>query len=107
MIFHFPDLDTLRIAITSGLVPMEMAIAPAHVAFDASGRPSVQSEVPPSKTTQTVLKRLGVKIGKAHHAEPIAVSCWPQIVPVVKETGQTAVADTVPVLFDIPAAKLT
>ena len=49
MIFQFPDLETLRLAITSAQVPPDVSAAPAEVAFDPAGRPSVRpvAGIPP------------------------------------------------------------
>ena len=38
MILTFPDLDTLRLALTSGAVPAAVALAPAVAGFDDDGR---------------------------------------------------------------------
>jgi hypothetical protein len=83
MIFLFPNLETLRIALTSGMVPPSIAMAPVEAAFDAQGWPSVKSLSIPQKTMQNALKRLGVKTGEAHYAEPVAYSSWPELLPVV------------------------
>jgi cellulose synthase operon protein C len=106
MIFLFPNLETLRIALTSGMAPPSIAMAPVEAAFDAEGRPSVKSHLAPPKAMQNALKRLGVKSGEAHYAEPAAFSCWPEILPVVKEDGSPEVTSATVVLFEMPATQL-
>ncbi len=39
MIFLFPNLDTLRIALTSGMVPPAAGMEPVEASFDAEGLP--------------------------------------------------------------------
>ncbi len=106
MIFLFPDLETLRIALTSGQVASEVAVEPAEAAFGAGAEVSVKSHAIPPKAMQNALKRLGVKTAKAHMGEPIAVGCWPEILPVVKQAGVPELASNEPVLFDLPAESL-
>ena len=38
MILLFPDLDTLRLALTSNVVPSDVTLAPAAVTTDEQGR---------------------------------------------------------------------
>src|SRR5947199_6276969 len=86
MIFQFPDLETLRLAVTSAQVPPEVSAAPAEVAFDPAGRPSVRSVsgIPP-KPMQNALKKLGIRPAKDHYSEAVlTVECWPQVLPVSK-----------------------
>ena len=106
MIFQFPDLETLRLAITSAQVPANVSAAPAEVAFDSAGRPSVRPVAGiPSKAMQAALKKLGVKTSNTHYSDGIVtVECWPQVLPVVKQSGGPAVTATTPVLFEMPAA---
>jgi cellulose synthase operon protein C len=106
MIFHFPDLETLRIALVSGMTPLEVAQQPAEVSFDGSGRPSVKPHSMPPKSMQNALKRLGVKSAKTHVGEPLTVASWPEILPLVKGPGTPELAPTTPVLFEIPADRL-
>ena len=42
MILLFPDLDTLRLALTSGIVPSHVTLAPAAVSSDAQGKVYVE-----------------------------------------------------------------
>src|SRR5947199_9643492 len=86
MIFQFPDLETLRLAVTSAQVPPDVSAAPAEVAFDPEGRPSIRSAggIPP-KPMQNALRKLGVKQAKDHYNGAIlTVECWPQVLPVSK-----------------------
>jgi len=107
MIFQFPNLETLRIALTSGQIPPEVSLAAAEVAFDAEGQLTVKPHGIPPKPMQNALKRLGIKAGPAHCGEARTVASWPEIVPVIREPGTPELAPTVPVLFEMPAGMLT
>ena len=86
MIFQFPDFETFHLAVTSSQVPPEVSAAPAEVAFDASGRPSVRPSVAMMpRAMLNAFKKLGVRQAKDHYAEhTMTVDCWPQVLPVVK-----------------------
>ena len=108
MIFHFPDLETFRLAVTSAQVPADVSARPAEVAFDAEGRPSVRSAggIPP-KPMQNALRKLGVKQSKDHYTGAIlTVECWPQVLPVSKVGTPPEVTSNTPVLFEMPASEL-
>ena len=107
MIFLFPDLETLRITLTSGQVPPDVSREPVEVAFDAAGRTSVKPHAIPPKVMQNALKRLGIKTGPAHHGEPMTLASWPQILPVVRSAGTPEFSATTPVLFELPVARLS
>jgi hypothetical protein len=108
MIFQFPDLETFRLAVTSAQVPPDVSAAPAEVAFDTEGRPSIRSAggIPP-KPMQNALRKLGVKQAKDHYSNAIVtVECWPQVLPVSKVGTPPDVTSNTPVLFEMPAAEL-
>ena len=104
MIFQFPDLETFRLAVTSAQVPPEVSAAPAEVAFDSDGRPSVRSAagIPP-KTMQNALRKLGVK----HESTTEAV--LRRLLATSSSGGKEAAVrchNNTPVVFEMPAGKL-
>ena len=105
MILLFPNYDTLRLALTSSIVSTEVTLAPAAVSFDEHGKIYLESTASLSKTTTKNLDKIGVKGSKRHASEhPEEVSCWPQIVPLVKESGTPEVSNQAPVLFELSNA---
>jgi hypothetical protein len=105
MILLFPDPDTVRLALTSGLVPADVTLAPAAVSTDAHGRLYVEPKAGLSKTTAKVLDRLGVKGSKRHGGEPVReVGSWVELVPLAREAGTPEVASGAAVLFELPTA---
>jgi cellulose synthase operon protein C len=108
MIFQFPDLETFRLAITSAQVPTTMSSGEVEAAFDEEGHLSVKplGGMPP-KTMQNALKRWGVTIVKEHHPGEVTVfTCWPQVMPLTKESTIPHLSNQAPVLFELPASDL-
>src|SRR3984957_10126753 len=105
MILLFPNLDTLRLALTSSIVSTDVTLTPAAVTFDTQGKIYLESTTPLSRTTIKNLDKIGVKGSKRHVTEnPEEVTCWPQIVPLSKESGTPNVSNQAPVLFELSDA---
>ncbi len=105
MILLFPDLDTLRLTLTSNTVPADVTLAPAAVSYDDQGRWYVEPTVALSRTTAKTLDRLGVKGSKRHATDaPTDVSSWIQILPATREPGTPGLSSQTPVLFDLSSA---
>ncbi len=64
MILLFPDKPTLQLAITSGLLPVEVASAPCEFAGHEDGRVWVKSKCELEKSRWESLKPLGIKFRK-------------------------------------------
>ena len=106
MILLFPDLDTLRLALTSGIVPADVTLAPAAVSFDDQGKIYVEPTESLTKTVTKNLDRIGVKGSKRHaQDEPQEVTCWPQLLPVVREGTPPQLSNQAPVLFELERAE--
>jgi hypothetical protein len=106
MILLFPDLDTLRLAITSGVVPADVTLAPAAVSFDDQGKIYVEPTESLTKTVTKNLDRIGVKGSKRHATdEPKDVTCWPQLLPVTRDGASPQISNQAPVLFELERAE--
>lgn len=108
MIFQFPDLESLRLAITSAQVPVEVCAAPAEFSLHETGTIAVKMTggMPP-KPMQNALKKLGVKPAKDHFTTEVQqVTCWPQLLPVVKLPHTPEVTTNTAILFDLPANEM-
>ncbi len=102
MILLFPDLKTLELAIHSGMVPPEVALTPATASFDAHGKIFVETSAELSKTSLKNLDRIGVKGSKRHgHQELLEVSCWPQLLPLTRETTAPLITQQAAILFEL------
>jgi len=105
MILLFPDLDTLSLTLTSGIVPADVTLAPAAVSFDGQGKIYVESAASLSKAVTKNLDRIGVKGSKRHASDtPEDVSCWPQLLPVAREAAAPQLSNQAPVLFELSDA---
>ncbi|HZT79550.1 MAG TPA: hypothetical protein VFA26_04995 [Gemmataceae bacterium] len=107
MLLTFPDLDTLRLALTTGAVPPPVGQAAAAAGFDADGRVSVQPSVAVPHAAQNDLRKLGVEVAMGN-GTPLAesVCCWPQLLPLQRVGQAPALPEQTPVLFDLPAEQL-
>ncbi|MCS6866685.1 MAG: hypothetical protein NZS48_16655 [Gemmata sp.] len=102
MILLFPDLDTLRVALTSGMVPAEVALTPATASFDTHGKIFIETAAELSRTNLKNLDRLGVKGSKRHaHERLLEVSCWLQLLPLRRETAAPHITQQAPILFEL------
>ena len=102
MILLFPNLDTLRLALTSSIVPPEVTLTPAAVTFDGEGKIYLESAASLTRAVTKNLDRIGVKGSKRHATDaPEEVSCWPQVLPLVRETATPNVSNQAPVLFEL------
>jgi hypothetical protein len=102
MILNFPDLDTVRLSLTSGAVPAAVAIAPAHAGFGDDGRVWVEPSVDLPKKVQIELRRLGAVLVKSTGAAPIVeVPCWLALFPLQRSTDPIARPEQTPILFEL------
>jgi hypothetical protein len=102
MILTFPDLDTVRLALTSGAVPSAAALAPAVARFEAGGRVWVETAVDLPRKSLAELRRQGAGTGKPPTTVPaIEVSCWPQLLPLQRSADRVARPRQTPVLFEL------
>lgn len=105
MIYQFPDLDTLRLAITSGVVPPDVSLAPAVGGVDEEGHVWLQPSVALAKKAQNALRKLGVQTLEANgDLKAEEVSCWLQMLPVERDPRPPAFSGQAPVLFELAGA---
>jgi hypothetical protein len=107
MILIFPNLDTLRLALTSGAIPPAVSRTTALAAFDEQGRAFVQPSTKISRANLAELHRLGIE-STQESAIPLVdqLFCWPQLLPIRPSGRSIARPDQIPVLFDLPAIQL-
>ncbi len=102
MILLFPNLDTIRLALTSGIVPADVTLTPAAVSFNAEGKIYVEPTANLSRAVTKNLDRIGVKGSKRHASDdPQEVTCWPQLLPVTRDTAAPTISNQAPVLFEL------
>jgi hypothetical protein len=101
MILKFPDLDTLRLALTTGAVPPAVSQAAAIAGLDGTGPVWVDTPAPLPKAAQNDLRRLGVVGSKVLGGTPTPVRCWPQILPLVADADLLDRLDQTTILFEL------
>jgi hypothetical protein len=102
MILLFPNTETIRLALTSSVVPTEVTLAPAAVTFDDQGKIYLETEAALSRAVTRNLDKIGVKGSKRHATNsPDPISCWPQVLPLVREAGTPNVSNQASVLFEL------
>ena len=106
MILKFPDLNTLRLALITGGVPVAMSQAGAVAGFDQD-QCWVETSASLGRNNQAELKKLGVQFPRAWAAnlEKTEVSCWAEILPLERERAAVERLDQTPVLFDLPSGE--
>lgn len=106
MILKFPDLDILKHALLSGTVPPALSTAPATVGSDGDNLLWIVPSVAPTRKVQDELRKLGVHVGKSTGTEEgTVVSCWLELLPLIKEQDVVAPPDKTAVLFDLADAE--
>jgi hypothetical protein len=101
MILHFPNLDTFRLALMSGVVPADISQAPARAGVDEEGRAWIEPATALSRSAQSELRKLGVQSVKENAAVLAEeIHCWPQLLPLRRERLPNLSAQT-PVLFEL------
>jgi hypothetical protein len=106
MILKFPDLATLRLALTSAAVPTSVSQTAAVAGFDDQDQVWVEFSASLSRSNQNDLKKLGATVCRSSSASlKTEVTCWPEMLPL--ETDKTPVErlEQTPVLFDLPTGE--
>jgi hypothetical protein len=106
MIVNFPDLDTLRLVLMSGVIPAGIAQKPAVAGFGEQGEVWVECAARLTRTVQKELKRLGAAVCKTSGAAlGTRVSCWPELLPLVADDAPASTLEQTPVLFEVPSGE--
>src|SRR5688500_9767103 len=100
----FPNLDTLRLVLASGIVPPEVTAAPARAGFDAHGRLWLEPAALPARDALSGLARLGVQALGAAGRLTETVGGWAELLPLRPTTAATTAPHRV--LFELPDGRL-
>jgi hypothetical protein len=93
----FPNLNALRIALASGLVPLEISQFPADAGFDRHGRLWLQTAESLPRESLAALARVGVQALGDAGVPTSPVSCWAELLPLLHEEAESG-----PTLFLVP-----
>ena len=102
MALRFPNLDALRLAITSGTVPESVSTAPVKAAFGPQGEIWLQPAAKVARSAQAALRRMDVQVARSA-AVPLDESLvsWLQLFPLAADAAPADLGDKTPVLFDL------
>ncbi len=102
MIFKFPDLKLLRLALESRVIPPTVSGSETLVAFDETGGCFVEVNEFLPRSTSNELKRLGVSSVRSFNSlNKQSVSCWAEILPLEPDPHSINHLDQLPVLFEV------
>ncbi len=94
----FPNPDTLRLVLASGVLPAAVTAAPARAGWDEHGRLWVEPAAPLPRTALAALGRFGVQILGAGHATPVQVGGLAELLPLRPAPDSPGTG----VLFELP-----
>ncbi len=107
MILKFANLDTLKLALTSGAIPPAVSQSAATAGFDEQGQVWVDTPIAIPKAAQAELKRLGVQSVKTNGAAlTAAVGSWLEVLPLRPDPTPPEKPEQTPVLFDVAGDEL-
>jgi hypothetical protein len=102
VIVHFPNLDVLRLALTSGAISEQTRAGAAHFGFDADRSLWVAPAAPLDSATEKELRRLGVRLPRKSAIElPLEADHWLQMFPLTPDPHAVEVSDKTAVLFEL------
>lgn len=101
MILCFPNLDTLRLVLTGGIVPTEIALAPTQFHANDDGTLFLETEGKISKKIAAELTKLNVRGSKTIPGKTRSIVSWLEVLPVQKKAGPPELASQTPVLFEL------
>jgi hypothetical protein len=103
MILKFPDLATLRLALTSGAVPPAVSQTAAVAGFGDGEQLWVETTSSLSRPAQNELKKLGVQTCRTSGAGlATEVGSWLELLPLQPDPDPLVGLEQTPVLFDLP-----
>jgi hypothetical protein len=104
MIVHFPDLKILQLVLTTGTVPPDVVQKSAVAGFGEEEQVWVETAAKLPVVAQRELKRLGASVCKSSGvALDTEVSCWLELLPLVRDHAPLDALEKLPVLFDVPS----
>jgi FtsH ternary system domain X7 len=102
MILKFPDLDTLRLSITSGAAPPAIVLSAAVAGSDDQNHIWVETAASMPRAAQSRMREIGVQLCRTNEAtNPVAVSSWPEILPLQHDAQLIERLEQTPILFEV------
>ncbi len=108
MILQFPNVETLRMAMTSGIISPDNLLAPTAWQVGADGQYYLNYSGKLLKKLRDDLSRLNVLTSKQHPTDSAMTPAanWLAVLPLSRNVGPLQMAAQTPVLFQMPSATL-
>ena len=104
MLLQFPDLKTLSLAISSGTIPEQIAVAPVQVAIEPNSTVWMNAAGKLPRAAMTTLKEWSVvslRSRRSVKAKFVDRQCWLQVIPLQKDAAFGEVGEHTNVLFEL------
>ncbi len=104
MLLKFPNLKTLTLAISSGIIPQEIVVAPVLAALQSDGGIWLEADGTLPRSVSATLKDWGVvsrRGSSAVDAQFEQRSCWLHVIPFERDAAFCEVGDRTVVLFEL------
>jgi len=108
MILQFPNVETLRLAMTSGIISPDNLLAATAWQAGADGQFYLNYSGKLLKKLRDELSRLNVLTSKLHPTDSAMTPAanWFAVLPLLRNVGPLQLAAQTPVLFQMPSATL-
>lgn len=105
MLLRFPNLDAIRLALTSGLIPEDVRHARVRALLHDPGPVWANAHGAIDRKALRELRHLGViEDGQAPTPLDQEFTCWMQLLPLEKESRDWSQAERMPILFELAGA---
>lgn len=98
---RFSNLDAVRLALTSQLVPPATQSEPLEAVIGNDGVIWIRPSKPLPKNVLVKLKTLGVETEPKTIADSLQLSCWPQLFPLEPDPAQRGASEKTVVIFEL------
>lgn len=102
MILVFPDFETLKLCLTSGIIPPEVSLSPVVAGMGEDCLPWIETNAKLPRTLPNQLRKLGVQQARSHPSASEVLDNWLQVLPVVRQAEPPLPGSQTPVLFELP-----
>src|SRR6188474_1801472 len=101
MALVFPNEDTLRMALTSGLAPTSLSLSAAQYARGADGSIVLSPAMAVPDSVALALRNFGVTIGD-EPSDGRPLMHWLEALPLTRSLREPPITDQTAILFELP-----
>lgn len=102
MILKFPDLDTLKTALTTNIVPKKVSESAVRASMSDDESISIETSASIPRKVKNELEKLGVELSRKSAEDfSVEVESWVEIFPLERSELHQTPPEQTPVLFDL------